>query len=100
MNPNAAQIKFVAIIFALGAGFAAYGLHLQPELAALAAGLLAVLAVSASLFAGGAAPQDLGAVADGVRRARRGDRPIAPSGAGPDVSRLFDELSRIAEEEE
>ena len=49
---------------------------------------------------GGSGTQDVGAIVDGVRRARRGDRPIVPSGASADTARLFDELARIADDEE
>ncbi len=98
MNQNASSIKLLAVVFAVFAGVAGYAL--KPDIAWLASGVLAALAVAAALMAGGAPPQDVGAVIDGVRRARRGDRPIAPSGATPDVARLFDELTRIADDEE
>jgi methyl-accepting chemotaxis protein len=67
----------------------------------VAIGIAAVISIIGVVVAGqGGGSQDVGSVIDGVRRARRGDRPIAPSGATPDVARLFEELSRIAEDEE
>jgi methyl-accepting chemotaxis protein len=57
-------------------------------------------AVGAYVAGSGGATQDVGAIVDGVRRARRGDRPIVPSGATADTARLFDELARIADDEE
>ena len=98
MNPNASTIKLLAVLLAAFAAVAGYAL--KPDVAWLASGVLAVLAVGAALMAGGAPQQDLGAVIDGVRRARRGDRPSTPSGATADVARLFEELGRIAEDEE
>ncbi|CAN5742770.1 hypothetical protein BH11MYX4_BH11MYX4_02660 [soil metagenome] len=98
MNPNASSIKFLSIVLAAFAGVAGYAL--KPDVAGLASGVLAVLAVGAALTAGGAAQQDVGAVVEGVRRARRGDRPVPPAGASADVARLFDELARIADDEE
>ncbi len=43
---------------------------------------------------------DTSALVDAVRRARRGDRPVPPSGASPDLGRVFDELGRVADDEE
>jgi len=98
MNPNASTIKLLAVLLAAFAAVAGYAL--KPDVAWLASGVLAVLAVGAALMAGGAPQHDVGAVIEGVRRARRGDRPTVPSGATADVARLFDELARIADDEE
>ncbi len=66
------------------------------SLAAIVAG-----AVGAYIaLTGGGGTQDVSSVVDAVRRARRGDRVSAPSGASPDVARVFDEIGRIADEEE
>ena len=43
MNPNPAFLKQLAVVFAAGAGIAAYVLRAQPEYAAFAAGLLAII---------------------------------------------------------
>jgi methyl-accepting chemotaxis protein len=67
-------------------------------MAAAIAGALGFAAVMVASMGGGS--QDVGAVVDGVRRARRGDRPSPPLGASPDMARLFDELARVADEEE
>ncbi|MDB4940898.1 MAG: Methyl-accepting chemotaxis protein, partial [Labilithrix sp.] len=101
MNQNAAQIRFVAVVLAVVAGAAAYVLRLQPDVAWLVVLVIAVLAVGAALMVSGGGPAvDLAPAIDAVRRARRGDRPSAPSGASADVARLFDELARIADDEE
>ena len=57
-------------------------------------------AVGAYVAGSGGGTQDVGAIVDGVRRARRGDRPIVPTGATAETARLFDELARIADDEE
>jgi methyl-accepting chemotaxis protein len=98
MNPNASTIKLLAVLLAVFAAVAGYAL--KPDVAWLASGVLAILAVGAALMAGGGPQQDLGGVIDGVRRARRGDRPSVPSGASADVARLYEELARLAEDED
>ncbi|MFO0741036.1 MAG: methyl-accepting chemotaxis protein [Labilithrix sp.] len=50
--------------------------------------------------AGGGQQEDVSSIADGLRRARRGERPTPPLGASVGVARIFDELSRFAEDEE
>ena len=57
-------------------------------------------AVGVLVSSAGGSAQDVGTVVDGLRRARRGDRPSPPIGATPEIARLFDDLARIAEEEE
>lgn len=65
-------------------------------MAVLLAGFVGVyLAVSSA----GSGAQDVSGLADAVRRARRGDRISPPSGAPADVARIYDEISRVADEE-
>lgn len=59
------------------------------------AGTVAVL-----LTAGNGGGADAAVFVDAVRRARRGDRPLAPAGASPEVLRAFDELAQLAEDED
>jgi methyl-accepting chemotaxis protein len=73
------------------------GTQIATQIAAIVAGF-GLVAVFMSASGGGT--QDVGAVVDGVRRARRGDRPSPPIGASPDLARVFDELGRLADEEE
>jgi methyl-accepting chemotaxis protein len=102
MNANNAGKYIFAIIAALGAGLVAFLIHPgpgDPPWHAIAAGGLALVAIFLAAHAGGGV-QDTGAIVDAVRRARRGDRVAAPSGASPEVARVFDELGRISDEEE
>lgn len=61
----------------------------------IVAGVVAVI-----VSAGGGGQEDVGPIADGLRRARRGERPSPPLGVSTGVARIFDELSRFAEDEE
>jgi methyl-accepting chemotaxis protein len=71
------------------------------SIALQAAVVVAALGLVGAFLAGqGGANQDVGALVDGLRRARRGDRPSPPIGATPEIARVFDDLARIAEEEE
>src|SRR5687768_5038397 len=98
MTLNLTPNKLFALLLAALAGAVAYYFRTDFQIAAVGASVVALAAVVlASLGAGN---QDVGAVVDGVRRARRGDRPSPPMGASPEVARVFDELSRIADEEE
>ena len=57
-----------------------------------------VAAVIASASGGGG--EDVSSIAEGLRRARNGDRPSPPIGASPGVARIFDELARFGEDEQ
>ena len=91
------QKALVGALVAVGAALAAFILAKDTMQVAAVCAIGGIIGV---FLAASGGTQDVGAVIDGVRRARRGDRPIAPSNAGPDVSRLFDELARIADDEE
>ncbi len=98
MTLNLTPNKLFALLLAALAGAVAYYFRADIQVAAVGASVVAVAAaILASLGSGN---QDVGALVDGVRRARRGDRPSPPLGASPEVARVFDELARIADEEE
>ncbi len=94
LNPKA----LVGAVFSLG--ICAIGFVLARDMTQLAVVCAVGGFVGAFMASSGGAMQDVGAVIDGVRRARRGDRPVAPAGSPPEVARLFDELARIADDEE
>jgi len=98
MNLNLTGNRLLALILAGAAGFSAYYLRTDATLAGVLAFALAMAAVIASSSGGG--QEDIGSIVDGVRRARRGDRPTPPTGASADVARVFDELARVADDEE
>jgi len=105
MNNNISNRQVVAFVIVFGAAIAAYLLARDIKDPSGAAPVAAIMLVGGLLAvflgAGGTGPAvDLGPVVEGIRRARRGDRPSAPTGASPDVSRLFDELGRMADDEE
>ncbi|MCL2779876.1 MAG: methyl-accepting chemotaxis protein [Polyangiaceae bacterium] len=92
------QKILVPILLAAGGAFAAYILAPNNPLAiavvSAAAGLFAVL-----FAAGNAAGTDIGPIVDAVRRARDGEHVRVPGGASPEVARVYDELSRLADDE-
>ncbi|MCL2724652.1 MAG: methyl-accepting chemotaxis protein [Polyangiaceae bacterium] len=92
------QKIIIPILLATCAVIAAYLLVPNNPLAVTvvgaAAGFVAVL-----LAANSCAGADVGPLVDAVRRAREGERPRVPAGAGPDAARVYDELSRFAEDE-
>lgn len=98
MNLNITTKQLVAILLVAGAAAAGYALLHDPAQLAVLVAVAGVVAVLVSATAGG--QQDVGAIIDGVRRARRGDRATPPLGASPEVARVFDELARIADEED
>jgi len=104
MTPNPPPYKAISFFLAILAGVAAYLVAARPDPNAVvqAAVVAGVLAAASAYVAGMAAPPpaDVGSIVEGVRRARRGDRASPPIGASADVARLFDELGRIAEDEE
>lgn len=73
----------------------------RAEVATQVAATIALLGVIAVFVAGsGTSAQDVGSVVEGLRRAREGRAVRAPIGASPELARVFDDLGRIAEEEE
>jgi len=96
------QKALIGALIAVVGAVIAYAIAPQHGESAMQIAVLAGIGgVVGAFFAGqGGGSQDVGAIVDGVRRARRGDRPIVPSGASADVARLFDELARIADDEE
>lgn len=105
MNTNFSNRQLVAILVIAAAAaiafFVARDSKDPAQLATTMAGLIAIAGILGVFLAGGSGPgQDVGAVADGIRRARRGDRPSAPLGASPELARVFDELARMADDEE
>jgi methyl-accepting chemotaxis protein len=94
LSKNFLFAVLVVAAFAIAGFFAGPN---NPMLMLLVAGIGGVVG---SAIAGSGSGGDAGALVDAVRRARRGDRPHAPSGAPPDLARVFDELARIADEEE
>lgn len=106
MNTLTTRQLAIFVFGALGAlflGLYVANLKVAPSStdAAIAGAVVFVLALVAAASATSSGPaQDIGPIVDAFRRARRGDRVSAPSGATPDVARLYDELGRIADEEE
>ena len=94
LNKNA----LIGLAIAVGAAIVAF--VLAKDITQVAAVCAVGGVVGVMLAASGGGPQDVGAIVDGVRRARRGDRPIVPAGATAETARLFDELARIADDEE
>ncbi len=107
MNFNISSRQLVAILVVAAVGIGA-GIWLQGkdpnQVASQVGQIVAIVTLAGAVgvvFASAGGPsQDVGAVVEGLRRARRGDRPSPPIGATPEVARLFDDLARIAEEEE
>ena len=104
MNLTPSSKILLAAVIVAGAAILAWnqwGQGLAPN-TALVAGVPAVVALliifALAQSAGGM--QDAGALVEAVRRAKRGDRTNPPAGAPPDVARIYDELARIADEEE
>jgi len=105
LNLNITSRQGAAAVLVIVAAALAYVLtkdipgraELPTQIAALVAacGLLAI-----ALSASGGPSQDVGAVVDGLRRAREGRVPRPPIGASPELARVFDDLARVAEEEE
>jgi methyl-accepting chemotaxis protein len=100
---NNQQKQLLALLLAIAAGLAGYALKQDATQTAFTVGLAtggcAIIGVLAALsMAGGG--QDVGAVVEGVRRARRGERVSPPVGASPEMGRLFEELGRMSEDEE
>jgi methyl-accepting chemotaxis protein len=98
--PNRQTLAFAAALLAGGIVYFV-AKDRDPNLA-WQLGLVAVIGGLVAFYLAGSAQQgqDVGAVMDGLRRARRGDRPSPPVGSSPDVARIFDDLARLAEEEE
>ncbi len=94
--------RLAAFALAVLAGFAAFYFATKtpadPTTGAVLAGALALAAVFVG--ATGAGAQDAGGIVEAVRRARRGDRTSPPTGAAPDMARVYDELARLADDEE
>jgi len=104
MNFNITSRQVAALLVVAAAGVAAV-LMLQKQdsnqIAAQIAGIVGLGgAIGVLISSSGGPGQDVGAIIDGLRRARRGDRPSPPIGATPEIARVFDDLARIAEEEE
>jgi methyl-accepting chemotaxis protein len=105
MNFNLSGRQGAALLVVAIAAIAAFvltngnkdGTLIASQIAAIAAagGVIAVFMSSS-----GGPGHDVGAIVDGLRRAKRGDRPSPPIGASPELSRVFDDLARLAEEEE
>src|SRR5262245_15894628 len=95
-------VALLVIVVAAIATFVVLNGTKEPnQAAAVVAGIVAAGGILAVLFSAAGGPsQDVGAVLDGLRRARRGDRPAPPIGASPEMARVFDDLARFAEEEE
>jgi methyl-accepting chemotaxis protein len=98
--PNRLAIAVLLVVAAAAAAF----LWVQPKdpsIAAQVGGVVLVLGLAGAFLANsGGTTQDVGAIVEGLRRARRGDRPSPPMGASPEIARVFDDLARISEEEE
>jgi len=97
MIRNYQSVVLGATVIGASTGLAAWVGHdsTQAALIAGAGGLVGVL-----LAVSGATAQDSAAVVEGLRRARRGERPEPPAGATAATSRIFDELARIVDDEE
>jgi methyl-accepting chemotaxis protein len=105
MNLNISVRQVLALLVVIfAAAFAFFVTSGAKDAAQIAPTIVAIVAISglvAVFFsASGGGTQDVGAVVDGLRRARRGDRPTPPMGASPELARVFDELGRLADEEE
>jgi len=98
MSPLNNKNALIGLAIAVGAAIIAF--VLAKDITQVAAVCAVGGVVGVILASSGGGSTDVGAIVDGVRRARRGDRPIVPSGATPETARLFDELSRIADDEE
>jgi methyl-accepting chemotaxis protein len=98
MSPLNNKNALIGLAIAVGAAIVAF--VLAKDITQVAAVCAVGGVVGVILASSGGGSHDVGAIVDGVRRARRGDRPIVPSGATPETARLFDELSRIADDEE
>ena len=105
MNFNLNSRQLVALLVVGGGAFAAYIVAKDAKepgqmLTQLVGIMLVAGIVAVFLSAAGGTAEDVSSVSDGLRRARRGERPSPPSGASPNLARVFDELSRFGEEEE
>lgn len=75
--------------------FVAPGNVLAVAVAGAVGGVLATI-----LGAGSSGDHDVQPLLEAVRRARRGERPQAPSGTRPEVTRIYDELIQMSEDQE
>jgi methyl-accepting chemotaxis protein len=105
MNFNITSRQALAFLAVVAAAFAVYVITKDSKDASQVAvqlGAIAAVGGLAGVFlsASGGPAQDIGAVVEGLRRARRGDRPSPPIGASPELAAVFHDLGRIAEEEE
>jgi methyl-accepting chemotaxis protein len=94
---------FLAVAFAAPLGAYVNGMKAgaSDNAVFVIAGAFLVLGLLATLASGGGGgTEDVRSVIDAVRRARRGDRVSPPSGASADVRSAFDDIARIADEEE
>jgi methyl-accepting chemotaxis protein len=105
VNFNLNSRQLLAILVVGGAAALAYAFTRDAKDASqLTTQLLGIMIVAGIvavfLSAGGGAPEDVSSIADGLRRARRGERPSPPLGASTGVARIFDELGRFADDED
>lgn len=89
-----ALLLAVAAVFVVG--------FVPANFSQLAVAIGCVAALGAVFLAGGSGGggADVGPLSDAIRRARNGERSSPPTGASPEVVRIFDELGRMAEDEE
>ncbi len=93
------QKLLVSLALAVGVVAVAYlAAPDKPHVIAAAGALAGILAVLFAASSGG--EQDVGPILEATRRARRGDRSVAPSGSRPEVLRIYDELAELAEDQD
>lgn len=105
MNLNLTSRQALALLLVAAAAIGAFAVTKdiagRPEIGTQVAALFAIAGVAAVfLSAAGAPSQDVGAVVEGLRRAREGRAPRPPAGASPELARVFDDLAGMAEEED
>ena len=105
MNLNLTSRQALGLLLVAVAALAAFVLTKdipnKPEIATQVAALVAVAGgIAVFVSASGTGSQDISMVVDGLSRARDGRAPRPPIGASPELARVFDDLGRIAEEEE
>ena len=97
MTLTSKQLGSIALVIALGV-IGMMVVNAMPAFAGPAIIIVAIAAAAALVMAGGGGgATGLEGLGDAIRRASAGERPSAPASASPEVSRLYDELSSMAE---
>ena len=98
MNLTSRQLGYLLAILAVTGALYAYNPQTGvPILIVGALGVIFLFLVVGESRTSGAGGVPVATVVDGVRQAASGQRPTLPPGASPDLARVYDELSQLAD---